>query len=851
MMRCKEVYFKLRSQNRIRGIFFPALLFSIILALAFATPAICAEQNAAQGSEARILIGFNGPVTDSELAGLRETVESFLGSITQWEGPELLLPNVVRIRIPDLPDLPRLKNLLGSLSFASFVENDYTVKTSYTPNDPRYGEQWHLPSVSAPQAWDVTTGSSSVTIAVIDTGVDYTHPDLQTKCVAGYNFVSRTSDPMDDHGHGTHVAGIAAAVGNNSTGVAGVDWTARIMPLKVLNSQGSGYDSDVASAIRYAADNGAQVINMSLGGSDYSYTLAEAINYAHNKGVTIVAASGNESTSVSYPAACEHVIAVGALESNDSLAYFSNRGSAQDLTAPGVSILSTIPGSYGKMSGTSMASPVVAGCASLVVATHSGYSPDQVETALKNGATDLGSPGFDNNYGYGKVNAYAAVTGEAPAPQPTPDPGNDPWEPPGPGGETVWYLAEGYTGGGFQTYVLVQNPNTEAASLRAEYVNTSGAYMEEYYYLGGGTRLTLNLNAIFPDSEVSTCISSVNDVGIVVERSMYFDYMGRTDGHCSPGSPGISTTWYFAEGYTGPGFDEYILVLNPWFTSNYMELTLYDAAGGEQTYGYWLLPASRLTVHVNDLAPGRDVSARVRTNYGAVAERAMYFDYSGRKGGHCSMGSPSPSTSWFFAEGYTGPGFDEWLLLFNPGTSDRTATVTYRFPDGGQMQANYIVRARSRFSVHVNREAPDREVAAMVNSGGDGLIAERSMYFNYRGVWDGGHCTGGARYPAERWDLAEGYTGAGFETWILIQNTSPYEAAEIRMAFMNNAGIASTRTYQLTPGSRTTIYLNDITAPGDVSVSLYTVNNVPVIVERAMYFGYGRITGGTVSLGCD
>jgi hypothetical protein len=681
--------------------------------------------------------------------------------------------------------------------------------------------------------------------------VDYNHQDLKDKCVAGYNYVDRTSDPMDDHGHGTHVAGIAAALGNNSTGVAGVDWKARIMPIKVLDAQGSGYDSDVAAGIRYAADHGAEVINMSLGSPDYSYTLTDAVNYAFNKGVTIVAASGNESSSVGYPAACDHVIAVGALESSDALAYFSNRGPAQDLTAPGVSILSTIPGGYGKMSGTSMASPVVAGCASLVLAAHPGYSPSQVEQALKEGASDLGSAGFDNDYGYGKVNAYAAVSGTQPEPEPEPDPGDDEWDPPGPGGETVWYLAEGYTGPGFQTYVLVQNPNPEAASLRAEYVDTSGGYLEEYYNLGGGSRLTLNLNAIFPASEVSTCISSLNDVGIVVERSMYFDSAGRSDGHCTPGSPGLSTTWFFAEGYTGPGFDEYILVLNPWFSSNKMVLTLYDAAGGEQTYDYWLLPASRLTVHVNDLAPGKDVSAKVETGYGAVAERAMYFDYNGRNGGHCAMGSPSPSTTWFFAEGYTGPGFDEWLLLYNPSGSDRTATVTYRFTDGAQMQANYIVRAGSRYSIHVNREAPDREVAIKVSCGGDGLLAERAMYFDYRGAWDGGHCTEGARNPAERWDLAEGYTGAGFETWILIQNTSAYEAAEIHLACMGGAGISSTRTYKLTPGSRTTIFLNDVTAAGDVSVSLYSANGVPVIVERAMYFDYGGINGGSASLGCD
>jgi subtilisin family serine protease len=840
----------LRSQNISGGRLFPALLISLFIAFALTSPAFSAAPPGDEGREARILVGFRQAATQAELSALRSAVEGLIPALPRWEGPELLLPNVARIRLPDLPELPRLKELLGSLTFTSYVEDDHVVTVSYIPDDPRYPEQWHLPSISAPQAWDITTGSANVTIAVIDTGVDYNHQDLKDKCVAGYNFVDRNRDPMDDHGHGTHVAGIAAASGDNSTGVAGVDWEARIMPIKVLDAQGSGYDSDVAAAIRYAADNGARIINMSLGGASYSYTLAEAANYAYNKGVTMVAASGNNGSNVSYPAACEHVIAVGALESDDTLAYFSNRGSALDLTAPGVSILSTVPGGYGKMSGTSMASPVVAGCASLVLAAHPEYGPSQVERALKDGATDLGSPGFDTNYGHGKVNASAALGGEQ-QPEPEVEPGDDGWDPPGRGGEAVWYLAEGYTGSGFHTYVLVQNPNTEAASLRAEYVNNRGGYKEDFYSLGAGSRLTLNLNAIFPDSEVSTCISSMNGVGVVVERSMYFDHAGRDDGHCAAGSPGLSTTWYFAEGYTGPGFDEYILVFNPWFKSNHMRLTLYDAAGGEQSFEYWLLPASRLTVHVNELAPGMDVSARVETSYGAVAERAMYFDYDGRRGGHCAMGSPSPSTTWFFAEGYTGPGFDEWLLLYNPSDSDRTATVTYSFTDGGQKQANYIVKARSRFSVHVNREAPDREVAIKVSCGGEGLLAERAMYFDYRGMWGGGHCTEGARYPSKRWNLAEGYTGDGFETWILVQNTSPYEAAEIRMALMGDAGVASTRTYQLTPGSRTTIYLNDITVPGDVSVSLYSANNVPVIVERAMYFDYGGIRGGSATMGCN
>jgi thermitase len=837
------------SGNHKRGLAFPALFLALTLALFLSYPSPAAAAPASRSGNERILVGFRQPPAAAELDALRRTLESVLSRPIDPDELDLPLPNVARISAGQLPDLTVIRGALRSLSPVTFVEIDGEVSAFFNPDDPLYPRQWHLPSVSAPQAWDLTTGSTQVIIAVIDTGVDYNHPDLAGKTVAGYNFVSRNADPMDDNGHGTHVAGIAAASGNNALGVAGVDWSARIMPLKVLNAQGSGYESDVASAIRYAADHGARVINMSLGGPNDSYTVREAVNYAFNKGVTLVAAAGNNASSVSYPAACENVIAVGALDSQNGLLPYSNRGPALDLTAPGASILSTVPGGYQEMSGTSMASPVVAGCASLLLARNPSYSPSQVEKALEGGATDLGVAGFDSTFGYGKVNAYAALDSSQPDPGPEPPPGEDPQNPAGEG-SLVWYLAEGYTGPGYQTYVLVQNPNAEAASLKAEYVDSSGSYIVEHYSLAGQSRLTLDLNAILPASEVSTCISSTNGVGVVVERSMYFKSDGRDDGHCSEGSTKISTEWYFAEGYTGPGFDQYILVLNPWFSENQLQLTLFDMSGGEQVYHYPLAPASRLTIHVNDLAPGRDVAAMISSAQGVVAERAMYFDYAGRDGGHCSLGSTSPSNIWFFAEGYTGPGFDEWLLLLNPGRDDRTATVTYRFNDGGQVVANYIVGARSRYSVHVNREAPERDVAIKVESGGEGLIAERAMYFNYRGAWDGGHCTQGSPRTGRRWNLAEGYTGSGFETWILIQNTSSYEAAEVTLAMMGSMGISTMHSLRLTPGSRTTIFLNDMVAPGDVSVSLYSSNNVPVVVERAMYFNKGGISGGSVSMGC-
>ena len=291
-----------------------------------------------------------------------------------------------------------------------YAELDRRVQAVGEPDDPYYSGKWWWEQIQAPAAWDVSTGSEDVIIAIIDTGVDLDHPDLAAKIVSGYDFVNGDDDPDDDEGHGTHVAGIAAAVTNNGLGVAGLSWGARIMPLKVLNANGSGYASDVAAAIYHAADNGAQIINMSLGSSSPSGTISDATDYAHDQGVFIAAAAGNDGTnSLLYPAANEHVVGVGATNSSDSRAYFSNYASHVDVAAPGMSIYSTTPGDYGYKSGTSMATPFVAGLAALVLSLDSNLSPDEVESIIEDSADDLGDPGRDDYYGWGRINAHQAL----------------------------------------------------------------------------------------------------------------------------------------------------------------------------------------------------------------------------------------------------------------------------------------------------------------------------------------------------------------------------------------------------------------------------------------------------------
>jgi thermitase len=339
--------------------------------------------------------------------------------------PELAKLGVNVLKVPD-SQLTATLAALRQNPLVEYAEPDYLVQAAdVIPNDPDWIDQWGPADIQAPQAWAITTGTISVTIAVIDTGVDLMHPDLasQIDLVNSKSFLSYAPTAQDDYGHGTHVAGIAAAIGNNGVGIAGMAWGVRIMALKVLDYNGSGYESDVASAINYAADHGAQVINLSLGGSTSDTTLSDAVNYAYGKGVTIVAAAGNGNTSQPfYPAAYPHVIAVASVDSNNQRSYFSNFGSDIALAAPGRSIYSTMwpgnnliadpgcPGtSYCYLSGTSMATPHVAGVAALLAGMSPFNTPDKILAAMENTALDLGSPGWDQYYGYGLVQAGSAL----------------------------------------------------------------------------------------------------------------------------------------------------------------------------------------------------------------------------------------------------------------------------------------------------------------------------------------------------------------------------------------------------------------------------------------------------------
>lgn len=368
----------------------------------------------------------------------------------------------------------RAIKLLGRQRGVRYAEPNYVLKASAVPSDPGYGSQWHYPLMNLPQAWDISTGSNAVIVAVIDTGILPSHPDLQGQLVAGYDFISDPANALDGNGrdsdpsdpgdqccvgsssfHGTHVAGTVAAATNNATGVAGVAWGARIMPLRVLGLRGGSTD-DVNQAILFAARlpnasgslpaQRADIVNMSLGGPSFSQAQQDVVAQARGQGVIVVAAAGNEAQSgnpIGYPAAYTGVVSVAAVAIDRTRAPYSSTNAFVDVAAPGGDnsrdlngdgyadgVLSTWADDssgapravYGFSQGTSMAAPHVAGVAALMKAVNPALTPAQFESLLVGGALtqDLGPAGRDDQFGHGLLDAYRAVVAAQTSPTPVP-----------------------------------------------------------------------------------------------------------------------------------------------------------------------------------------------------------------------------------------------------------------------------------------------------------------------------------------------------------------------------------------------------------------------------------------------
>ncbi|MDP1442801.1 alkaline serine protease [Priestia megaterium] len=304
-------------------------------------------------------------------------------------------------------DINTLIKIYNKLEEVEYAEPNHMLKAFYTPNDPFFAYQYGPQKVQAPDAWDVTTSNGNIKIAIIDTGVQLNHPELAIKLWPGYNFVEGNLNPNDGNGHGTHVAGIAGALTENSLGIAGIAPSASIIPVRALDNSGNGTLSNIANAITYSTNAGAKVINLSLGSSQGSITLENAINHAWNQGVVIVAAAGNEaSNTLTYPAAYQNVIAVASTDINDQKSDFSSYGTWVEVSAPGSTILSTYTGSYyAYLSGTSMACPHVAGLAALLAAQ--GKNNVQIKNTILSTCDPV--PGTGLYWTYGRINANRAV----------------------------------------------------------------------------------------------------------------------------------------------------------------------------------------------------------------------------------------------------------------------------------------------------------------------------------------------------------------------------------------------------------------------------------------------------------
>lgn len=278
--------------------------------------------------------------------------------------------------------------------------------------DPMLDQQWGMAKIEAPAVWSTNPGTPKVRVAVVDTGIYYRHAEFGDRVDPGFDFINRDYDARDDMMHGTHCAGIIGAGFNDGHGIVGVAPGVSLLAVKVMDQEGLGTFANIADGIIYAVQNRAQIINLSLGAQNTSYVMRQAIEYAVKAGVLVVAAMGNENTDApSYPAAYPGVLAVGATKADDTRAGFSNVGSHISVSAPGHRILSTVLyGKYEAVSGTSMAAPHVAGLAALIKGAQPEWTAAQIKTHIEKTADDLGAPGFDPEFGHGRINVRRALS---------------------------------------------------------------------------------------------------------------------------------------------------------------------------------------------------------------------------------------------------------------------------------------------------------------------------------------------------------------------------------------------------------------------------------------------------------
>jgi len=465
---------------------------------------------------------------------------------------------------------------------------------------------------------------------------------------------------------------------------------------------------------------------------------------------------------------------------------------------------------------------------------------------------------------------------------------------------STYYFAEGSTRPGFESYLCIANPGEEEAVVSISYMSGDGSQKEQSLAVPPASRATVHAASVLGSGDgdahdFGAVVTCTNGQVIVAERPMYFDYRPSgpdtvidppswTGGHCVMGAEAPASTWYFAEGYTGPGFEEWICVLNPGSEMTYLTLRFQTQEEGEKTLSGWgVAPHSRISLKVNDLlGPDYQCSLALEATRPVVAERSMYFHhnmpqefvmqswdsehftgaipYNPETGGHCVIGATSLSNTFYFAEGTTRPGFDEYLTIQNPGTEPITVDALYQFAPGqdGDIEKSYVVEPGRRHTVDVASDLISIDNDISVHLSSDSLfLAERPMYFEYYdwampmtfwlSGWTGGSCVIGATSTAREWFFAEGYTGAGFQEWLTLYNPGDADAVVEITYYTQEEGTLPVRTATVPAGTRLNLRVNDSAGPDyQLSCKVTVISGSGIVAERPMYFDYGigRWQGG-------
>jgi hypothetical protein len=406
------------------------------------------------------------------------------------------------------------------------------------------------------------------------------------------------------------------------------------------------------------------------------------------------------------------------------------------------------------------------------------------------------------------------------------------------------YFAEGTTRAGFEEWLTIYNPYDEQHTATVTYLVADGANRIRYYNVPAHARMNIYVNSeIGSDRDVSLVVTATEQ--LYAERPMYFRYKGEwTGGHCGEPALDTSNTWYFAEGTTREGFEEWLCLANPGAADAEVEVTFIFSDGDAVTLPYTVPAWKRHTVDVNaTVGTGKDVALRIESDQPIVAERPIYFAYRGTwDGGHITPGAPAALNTWYFAEGTTREGFEEWLCLANPGGEDAEVQVTYHVAGSDDFIQHIAVPAAKRRTVFVNSVVgPERDVAIRVDSD-QPIVAERPMYFAYRSKWKGGHLSMGAGSPSTAWYFAEGTTRDGFEEWLCLLNPGEV-GARVSLKYVFQDANTQVQELLLAPGQRFSVFVNEVVGQGrDVAVQVESDQGI--VVERSMYFSYHEAWDG-------